>query len=71
MPGGLDGLVLNVGIGLGEGLSRTTPEQWDQTFAVNVQIALPVLPGGARAALGVRGEGASSAVVFVSSVAAD
>ncbi len=67
--GGLDGVVLNVGIGLGSGLARTTVEQWDQTFAVNVrshfllsQAALPLLVHAA-------GNGASAAVVFVSSVA--
>jgi NAD(P)-dependent dehydrogenase (short-subunit alcohol dehydrogenase family) len=33
--GGLDGLVLNVGIGLGRGMAGTSAAQWDQTFAVN------------------------------------
>jgi NAD(P)-dependent dehydrogenase (short-subunit alcohol dehydrogenase family) len=32
---GLDGVVLNVGIGLGRGMAGTTAEQWDTTFAVN------------------------------------
>src|SRR6266851_4217074 len=32
--GGLDGLVLNVGIGLGRGMAGTTAAQWDETFAV-------------------------------------
>ena len=31
--GGLDGLVLNVGIGLGRGMAGTTAAQWDETFA--------------------------------------
>jgi NAD(P)-dependent dehydrogenase (short-subunit alcohol dehydrogenase family) len=61
--GGLDGLVLNVGIGLGRGLSGTTAEQWDATFAVNARAhflvsaaALPVLEP-------------RSAIVYVSSAA--
>jgi NAD(P)-dependent dehydrogenase (short-subunit alcohol dehydrogenase family) len=48
--GGLDGVVLNVGFGLGRGIAGTTAEQWDQTFAVNTRAhflisaaALPVL----------------------------
>lgn len=60
---GLDGLVLNVGIGLGRRLEGTSAEQWDQVFAVNVRshfllcrAALPLMPEG-------------GAVVFVSSVA--
>ena len=51
--GGLDGLVLNVGIGLGGGLEHTTAQQWDTVFAVNVrshflaiQTALPLLADG-------------------------
>lgn len=61
--GTLDGVVLNVGIGAGGGLAGTTPEQWDDVFAVNVRshflvarAALPLLPPGA-------------AIVFVSSIA--
>jgi NAD(P)-dependent dehydrogenase (short-subunit alcohol dehydrogenase family) len=61
--GGLDGLVLNVGIGLGRGLAGTTAAQWDEVFAVNTRAhflvavaALPVLEPGA-------------AIVFVSSAA--
>ena len=61
--GGLDGLVLNVGIGEGRRLEGTTVDDWDRTFAVNVrahflvcQAALPTLADGA-------------AVVFVSSIA--
>jgi NAD(P)-dependent dehydrogenase (short-subunit alcohol dehydrogenase family) len=48
--GGLDGLVLNVGFGLGRGITGTTAEQWDAVFAVNTRAhfliaaaALPVL----------------------------
>jgi NAD(P)-dependent dehydrogenase (short-subunit alcohol dehydrogenase family) len=61
--GGLDGLVLNVGIGLGRGLEGTTVRDWDRVFAVNVrahfvalQAALPLMPEG-------------GAVVLVSSLA--
>ncbi len=61
---GLDGLVLNVGIGRGTGgIAGTTASDWDTTFAVNVRghflvvrEALPRLPEGA-------------AIVFISSVA--
>jgi NAD(P)-dependent dehydrogenase (short-subunit alcohol dehydrogenase family) len=60
---GLDGVVLNVGIGRGGGLAGTRTEDWDMTFAVNLRghflvarEALPRLePGGA--------------IVFISSVA--
>lgn len=61
--GGLDGLVLNVGIGAGMGMGHTTAEQWDLVFAVNVRshfllaaAALPVLPEG-------------GSIVFISSIA--
>jgi NAD(P)-dependent dehydrogenase (short-subunit alcohol dehydrogenase family) len=57
------GLVLNVGIGRGRGLRRTTADDWDATFAVNLrshflltQAALPVM-------------GAGGSIVFISSVA--
>jgi NAD(P)-dependent dehydrogenase (short-subunit alcohol dehydrogenase family) len=60
---GIDGLVLNVGIGRGGRLAGTTADDWDLTFAVNVRAhflackaALPSLPAG-------------SSIVFVSSVA--
>ena len=47
--GGLDGLVLNVGYGLGRGLAGTTAEDWDETFAVNTRahflVAAAALPG--------------------------
>jgi NAD(P)-dependent dehydrogenase (short-subunit alcohol dehydrogenase family) len=62
--GGLDGVVLNAGIGLGRGLAGTTPEEWDAVLAVNLRAQFLVL----RAALPVLGPGAS--VVLVSSVAA-
>ncbi len=61
--GGLDGLVLNVGYGLGRGITGTTAAEWDQTFAVNTRAhflvcaaALPVLVPG-------------SSIVFISSAA--
>ncbi len=60
--GGLDGLVLNVGIGLWSRLAGTSAAQWDLVFAVNVRshfllarAALPHMRGGS--------------IVFVSSVA--
>ncbi len=61
--GTLDGLVCNVGIGLGRWLADTSPEQWDRVMAVNLRAhfllaraALPVLPRG-------------GAIVFIGSVA--
>jgi len=61
--GGLDGLVCNVGIGLGRGLEGTTVEDWDAVHAVNVRGHFLV----ARAALPVMSDG--GAIVFISSVA--
>lgn len=61
--GGLDGLVLNVGIGLGRGLEGTTLDEWDRTFAVNLRAHFLL----ARAALPLLAQ--ASSVVFVSSVA--
>jgi NAD(P)-dependent dehydrogenase (short-subunit alcohol dehydrogenase family) len=61
--GGLDGVVLNVGIAAGALLEGTSAEDWDRVLAVNVRAhflvckaALPVLPDG-------------GAIVFISSVA--
>ncbi|MDQ1395228.1 MAG: hypothetical protein QOG64_487, partial [Acidimicrobiaceae bacterium] len=61
--GGIDGLVLNVGIGFGMRLEGTSVGAWDRTFAVNLrahflicQAALPVLAD-------------ESSVVFISSIA--
>jgi NAD(P)-dependent dehydrogenase (short-subunit alcohol dehydrogenase family) len=62
--GGLDALVLNVGIGAGVGLQHTSVEQWDTVMAVNVRAHFLTL----KAALPVAGEGFSA--VLISSVAA-
>jgi NAD(P)-dependent dehydrogenase (short-subunit alcohol dehydrogenase family) len=62
--GGLDGLVLNVGIGAGgPWLAGTTPEMWDRVFAVNIRSHMLVT----RAALPLLKDGSS--IVFISSVA--
>jgi NAD(P)-dependent dehydrogenase (short-subunit alcohol dehydrogenase family) len=61
--GGLDGLVCNVGIGLGRGLEGTSVEQWDAVHAVNVRAHFLIC----RAALPVMSDGA--AIVLISSVA--
>lgn len=61
--GGLDGVVLNVGIAAGRGLADTDAAAWDRTFAVNLRSHFLV----ARAALPRLGAG--SAIVFVSSIA--
>jgi NAD(P)-dependent dehydrogenase (short-subunit alcohol dehydrogenase family) len=61
--GGLDGIVLNVGIAIGAGLEGTSAEDFERTLAVNVgghflvcKEALPMLAEG-------------SAIVFIASVA--
>ncbi len=61
--GGLDGLVLNVGIGAGMGMGGTSVDQWDAVFAVNVRSHFLL----AGAALAVMPEG--GAIVFISSIA--
>jgi NAD(P)-dependent dehydrogenase (short-subunit alcohol dehydrogenase family) len=61
--GGLDGLVLNVGFGLGRGMAGTTAQQWDATFAVNARAHFLV----SAAALPVLAP--RSAIVFISSAA--
>jgi NAD(P)-dependent dehydrogenase (short-subunit alcohol dehydrogenase family) len=61
--GGLDGLVCNVGIGLGRGLEETTVEQWDVVQAVNVRAHFLLC----RAALPVLDDG--GAIVLISSIA--
>lgn len=61
--GGLDALVLNVGIGLGRGLQGTTVEEWDTVLSVNLRAHFLTL----KAALPLMGEG--SATVLISSIA--
>jgi len=61
--GGLDGVVLNVGIGAGLGLRGTTSAQWDRVMAVNARSHFL----GCRQALQTMERGA---VVLVGSVAA-
>ncbi len=61
--GGLDGVVCNVGIGLGRGLAGTSVEQWDAVHSVNMRSPFLV----SRAALPLMDDG--GALVFISSVA--
>lgn len=62
--GGLDGLVLNVGVGLGGlGLRNTEAAHWDKTFAINVRAPMLLC----REALPVLDDGSS--IVFISSIA--
>ncbi|HEX3841932.1 MAG TPA: SDR family oxidoreductase [Acidimicrobiales bacterium] len=61
--GGIDGLVLNVGIGAGFGLAGTTVEQWDRVMAVNVRSQFL----GCKLGLAAMGDGGS--IVMIGSVA--
>jgi NAD(P)-dependent dehydrogenase (short-subunit alcohol dehydrogenase family) len=61
--GGLDGVVANVGFGSGQGLAGTTPELWDDLFALNVRSHFLI----ARAAMPVLADGGS--MVFIGSAA--
>lgn len=61
--GGLDGVVANVGFGAGQGLAGTTPELWDDLFALNVRSHFLI----ARASLPVLDDGGS--LVFIGSAA--
>ncbi|MFI1539277.1 SDR family NAD(P)-dependent oxidoreductase [Streptomyces anandii] len=61
--GTLDGLVVNVGIGLGAGLSDTSPQQWERVLSLN--LSAPFL--AAKYALPALADGGS--IVFVGSVA--
>jgi NAD(P)-dependent dehydrogenase (short-subunit alcohol dehydrogenase family) len=61
--GGLDALVLNVGIGMGIGLQGTSLSDWDTVFDVNLRSNFITL----KAALPLMSEG--SAAVLISSVA--
>lgn len=62
--GGIDAMVLNVGIGRGRGLEHTSIEEWDSVFDTNVRSNFAFM----KAALPVM-EGLGS-VVLISSVAA-
>jgi NAD(P)-dependent dehydrogenase (short-subunit alcohol dehydrogenase family) len=62
--GGLDGLVLNVGISRGLPLERITADTWDDEFAVNLRSHMLF----AQAALPVMASGGS--IVLISSLAA-
>jgi NAD(P)-dependent dehydrogenase (short-subunit alcohol dehydrogenase family) len=62
--GGLDGLVLNVGIGAGLRLSGTSADDWDRVMAVNARSQFL----GVKNALEWMGDG--GAVVMIGSVAA-
>lgn len=61
--GGLDGVVLNVGIGRGRGLAETSAADWDLVFAANLRGHFLVT----REALPAMAEGGS--IVFISSTA--
>ncbi|HEY6271288.1 MAG TPA: SDR family oxidoreductase [Terriglobales bacterium] len=61
--GTIDGVGLNVGIGVGRGLARTSAQDWDHVFAVNLRAHFLI----ARSVLPHLNPGAS--IVFVSSVA--
>jgi NAD(P)-dependent dehydrogenase (short-subunit alcohol dehydrogenase family) len=61
--GGLDGLVMNVGVGAGIGFSGTSVEDWDRVLAVNLRSHFL----GCKLALARFGPGA--AVVLVGSLA--
>lgn len=62
--GGLDGLVLNVGIGAGgHWLEGTTAENWDKVFAINIRSHMLSV----KAALPKMDDAAS--IVFISSIA--
>jgi NAD(P)-dependent dehydrogenase (short-subunit alcohol dehydrogenase family) len=59
----IDGVVANVEFGAGQGLDGTTPELWDDLFALNVRSHFLV----ARAAMPVMADGGS--LVFIGSAA--
>ncbi len=61
--GGLDGVVLNVGIGLGAGLQGTSVEDWDRALGVNLRAHFLIC----KAALPLLSDAA--AIVFVGSAA--
>jgi NAD(P)-dependent dehydrogenase (short-subunit alcohol dehydrogenase family) len=61
--GGLDGLVMNVGVGAGVGFAGTSVEDWDRVMAVNLRSHFL----GCKRALACFGEGAS--IVLIGSLA--
>ncbi|QKV91682.1 SDR family oxidoreductase [Streptomyces sp. NA02950] len=61
--GGLDGLVVNVGIGLGTGLEGSSPEDWDRVLSLNLRA--PFL--AAKYGLPALADGGS--IVFIGSTA--
>jgi NAD(P)-dependent dehydrogenase (short-subunit alcohol dehydrogenase family) len=58
-----DGVVLNVGTAFGTGMTGTSPDDWDRTFALNLRAHFLL----ARRAMAVLPEGGS--IVFIGSVA--
>lgn len=60
--GGIDGLVLNVGIGSGRWLAKTSADDWDRTLAVNLRSHFLI----SKAAIGLE---ELSSIVFIGSVA--
>lgn len=60
--GGIDGLVLNVGTGSGRWLAKTSADDWDRTFAVNLRSHFLI----SKAAIGLED---LSSIVFIGSVA--
>ncbi|WP_326649755.1 MULTISPECIES: SDR family oxidoreductase [unclassified Streptomyces] len=57
--GGLDALVVNVGVGLGVGLAGSSPEDWDRVLSLNLRApflaakyGLPTMNGGAIVFIG-------------------
>lgn len=61
--GGIDGVVLNVGVGAGLGLTRTSVEEWDYVANVNLRAHF-LIAAAAKEHLP-----SGSSVVFISSVA--
>ncbi|NWF27278.1 SDR family oxidoreductase [Streptomyces sp. PKU-EA00015] len=61
--GGLDALVVNVGIGLGTGLAGSSPEEWDDVLSLNLRAPFLAVKHG------LPSMAAEGAVVFIGSVA--